>query len=79
MTPPTEPMAEVRERLAAIETTLKPYNDTQVQAQRALFVSQENEKDISEIKDSLRWAHRTTIGLVVAGVVNIVFNLIQSS
>ena len=64
---------EVLTRLTKIETKLDDYNNTKQKTDDAYTTAKENEKEIEEIKDKLRWITRTVIGAILTGLVGIVF------
>ena len=51
-----------------IETKLDDYNSTKDKAEEAFVKSTQNEKDIDEIKDKIKWLART-IGVALIGLV----------
>ena len=69
--------AEVLSRLAVIESKLDSYKDTKKVAYDADNRSKQNEEDIKEIQDKIKWLSRTTAGAIITGVVGIVFLLIK--
>ena len=64
---------EVLTRLTKIETKLDDYNNTKQKTDEAFNLSKENEKDINEINDKLKWITRTIVGAILTGLVGIVF------
>ncbi len=69
---------EVLSRLAVIESKLDGYKDIKKVAYEADNLSKENYEDIKELQDKIKWLSRTTISAIIAGVVGIVFLLIQT-
>lgn len=68
---------EVLERLTKIETKLDDYGNLRDKTEEAYSLSKENAKDINEINDKIKWLSRTITGAIIAGVVGIVFMIIQ--
>ena len=68
---------EVLERLTKIETKLDDYANLREKTEEAYTTSKENKKDIEEINDKIKWLSRTITGAIIAGVVGIVFMIIQ--
>ena len=68
---------EVLSRLAVIESKLDDYNNIKTKSEEAYNKSKSNEKDIEEINDKIKWLSRTITGAIIAGVVGIVFMIIQ--
>lgn len=64
---------EVLTRLTKIETKLDDYNNIRNKAEEAYTQAKENDKEIDEIKDKLKWITRTIVGAVLTGLVSIVF------
>lgn len=64
---------EVLTRLTKIETKLDDYNNIRNKAEEAYTQARENDKEIDEIKDKLKWITRTIVGAVLTGLVSIVF------
>ena len=59
---------EVLQRLTKIETNTEGLNEISGIARNALAKSEENSKDIEEIKENQKWAWRTIAGIVVSVV-----------
>ena len=70
---------EVLDRLTKIETKLDDYNTMKEKTDDAHNLSIQNERDIDEIKDKLKWLSRTIVGAIIAGIVGLIFALIQIS
>lgn len=68
---------EVLERLTKIETKLDDYTNFRNKTEEAYSLSKENDKEIEEIKEKMKWLSRTVIGAIIAGIIGIVFVLIQ--
>lgn len=68
---------EVLERLTKIETKLDDYGNLREKTEEAHSLSKENAKDIEDINDKIKWLSRTITGAIIAGVVGIVFMIIQ--
>lgn len=68
---------EVLSRLAVIESKLDGYRDIKKVAYEADTLSKENEQDIREIEDKIKWLSRTLVSAIITGVVGIVFLLIK--
>ena len=64
---------EVLTRLTKIETKLDDYNNTKLKTDEAYTISRENEKEITDLKDKLKWITRTVVGAVLTSLVGIVF------
>lgn len=68
---------EVLERLTKIETKLDNYGNIQQKTEEAYSLSKENEKEIEEIKEKLKWITRTIAGAIISGIIGIIFILIK--
>ena len=62
---------EVLERLAKIETKLDDYNGIKSKAEDGYVLSKENEKDIQEIQDKLKWVTRTLVSAIITGIITL--------
>lgn len=62
---------EVLERLTKIETKLDDYNNIKGKAEDSYVLSKENEKDITDIKDKLKWITRTLVSAIITGVITL--------
>ncbi|MCY6355368.1 hemolysin XhlA family protein [Clostridium sp. ZS2-4] len=60
---------EILERIVRIETKIDSYNSTKEKADTAYNKACQNEKDISEIKDNMKWLWRTIAGAILIGVI----------
>ena len=56
------------DRLTIIETKIDDYNKIKDKTEDAYTLSKENEKDIDEIKDKIKWLTRT-IGVALMGLI----------
>lgn len=68
---------EVLTQLAVINSKLDGYNKTQEIAVQADNRSKQNEQDIKDMKDTNKWAFRTSVGAVITSAIGIVFLLIK--
>lgn len=68
---------EVLERLTKIETKLDDYGNMREKTEEAHSLSKQNEKDIEEIQEKIKWLSRTIIGALITGVIGIVVLLIK--
>ncbi len=64
---------EVLSRLAVIESKLDDYNNIKEKCEEAYTKSRENEKDIDEINEKIKWLSRTIAGALITGIIGIVF------
>lgn len=64
---------EVLERLTKIETKLDDYANLREKTEEAHSLSRENEKDINEINDKIKWLSRTIVGAVIVGLIGLIF------
>lgn len=62
---------EVLERLTKIETKLDDYNGIKTKAEDSYVLSKENEKDIQEIEDKLKWITRTLVSAIITGIITL--------
>ena len=62
---------EVLERLAKIETKLDDYNGIKSKADDSYVLSKENEKEIEELKDKIKWITRTLVSAIITGVITL--------
>lgn len=69
--------SEVLTRLTKIETKLDDYNRIKEKSDEGYSLSRENEKEIAELKDKIKWISRTIVGAIITGIVAIIFLLIQ--
>ena len=68
---------EVLERLTKIETKLDDYANIRNKTEEAYSTSEENEKDIQEINDKIKWLSRTILGAIITGIIGIIFVMMQ--
>lgn len=68
---------EVLERLTKIETKLDDYNNIRDKTEEAYSLSKENEKDINDINDKIKWLSRTIAGAIITGIIGIIFVMLQ--
>lgn len=68
---------EVLTQLAVINSKLDGYNKTQEVAVQADNRSKQNEEDIKDIKETNKWAFRTSVGAIITSAIGIVFLLIK--
>lgn len=68
---------EVLDRLTKIETKIDDYKEIKRDTASALALSKENEKEITDIQDKLKWITRTVVGAIITGIIGIVILLIQ--
>ena len=68
---------KVLERLAQIETKLDRYDKFETQSNEAFTLSRENEKEIDEIKDKMKWLSRTVTAALLGLVVEIIVFVIK--
>lgn len=70
---------QVLERLTKIETKLDDYNNIRGRADDAYNLSRQNEKDIEEIKDKLKWISRTVAASIITIVIGAIVAFIKMS
>lgn len=68
---------EVLERLTKIETKLDDYTNIREKTEEAYSLSKQNEKDIEEINEKIKWITRTIAGALITGIIGIVIVLIK--
>ena len=68
---------EVLQRLTKIETNTEGLNEISGTARNALAKSEENSKDIDEIKENQKWAWRTIAGIGVTFIVYFITKVIE--
>lgn len=69
---------EVIGRLTKIETKIDDYKDIKRDTALALSLSKENEKEITDIQDRLKWIVRTVVGAIITGIIGIIIILIKN-
>ena len=62
---------EILDRLIIIETKMDDMKDTFGTAEKAYTVSMKNEEDIREMKETVKWLQRTTVGAIITTVVGV--------
>lgn len=65
----TKMLMEILERVARVETKIDTYNNYREKTETALSKSKQNERDIAEIKDNLKWLWRTFAGALIVGFI----------
>lgn len=70
---------EVLDRLKTIEVKIDDYKELKKDTAQALALSKENEKELLEIQEKIKWLTRTITGALITGVIGIVFILIKMS
>ena len=68
---------EVLQRLTKIETNTEGLNEISGIARNALAKSEENSKDIDEIKETQKWTWRTIAGIGITFVVYFITKVIE--
>lgn len=68
---------EVLERLTKIETKLDDYGNMREKTEEAYSLSKQNEKDIEEINEKIKWITRTIAGALITGVIGIIIVLVK--
>lgn len=68
---------EVLSRLSVIESKLDGYKDVKKVVYEADNRSKQNEEDIKDIQDKIKWISRTIAGTIITGIGGIVFLLIK--
>lgn len=68
---------EVLTQLAVINSKLDGYPQMQKIANEANSRSIQNEQDIKDIKDTNKWAFRTSVGAIITSIAALVFFLIE--
>ena len=74
----TEFKIEVLTQLAVINSKLDGYGETKKTAHEADNRSRKNEQDIKDMKDSNKWAFRTSVGAVITSAIALVFLFIKT-
>ena len=69
---------EVLTRLTKIETKLDDYSKNKEKTDDAYNLSKENEKDIADINEKIKWITRTIAGAVIAGIIGIAISLVKT-
>lgn len=68
---------QVLTRLAVIESKIDDYNNIKEKCEEAYNKSRENEKDIAEINEKIKWLSRTITGALITGIIGIIIILIK--
>ena len=68
---------EVLQRLTKIETNTEGLNEISGTARNALAKSEENSRDIEEIKENQKWAWRTIAGIGVTFIIYFITKVIE--
>lgn len=68
---------EVLTRLAVIESKIDDYKDTREKADEAFTKAKENEKEIIDIQDKLKWISRAIVGAVIVALIGIIFSFLK--
>ena len=69
---------EVLTRLTKIEKKLDDYKSVKDKSDEAYNLSKENEKEINEINEKLKWITRTVAAAVITGIIGIGIALLKS-
>lgn len=69
---------EVLTRLTKIETKLDDYSKNKEKTDDAYNLSKENEKDIADINEKIKWITRTIAGAVIVGIIGIAISLVKT-
>lgn len=70
---------EVLDRLTKIETKLDDYNAIKIKSDEAYNLSRQNEKDIDEIKDKIKWISRTVAASIITVVIGAIVAFLKMS
>lgn len=68
---------QVLTRLAVIESKIDDYKNIKEKTDEAYNRSYENEKEIGEIKDKIRWLTRTITGAIISALVGLLIAIIK--
>lgn len=68
---------QVLTRLAVIESKIDDYKNIKEKTDEAYNRSYENEKEIGEIKDKIRWLTRTITGAIISALVGLLIAVIK--
>ena len=68
---------EVLTRLAVIESKLDDYKEIKDKSDKAYNKSIDNEKDINEINDKLKWLSRALISAIIVAIITIIFTYLK--
>lgn len=64
---------QVLTRLAVIESKIDDYKNLQQKCNEAYSLSINNRERINKIEDTLKWIWRTVAGILIAGIMAILF------
>lgn len=70
---------EVLDRLTKIETKLDDYNAIKSKSDEAYNLSRQNEKDIDEVKDKIKWISRTVAASIITIVIGAIVAFLKMS
>ena len=70
---------EVLDRLTKIETKLDDYTTIKNRSDDSYNLSKQNEKDIDEIKDKIKWLSRTITGAIITTIIGVIVAVIKMS
>lgn len=70
---------EVLDRLTKIETKLDDYTTIKNRSDDSYNLSKQNEKDIDEIKDKIKWLSRTIAGAIITTIIGVIVAVIKMS
>lgn len=70
---------EVLDRLTKIETKLDDYSTIKGRTDEAYNLSRQNEKDIDEIKDKIKWISRTVAASIITIVIGAIVAFLKMS
>ena len=70
--------AEVLTRLTKIETKLDDYSRMRDKTETAFNLSKENEREITELQEKIKWITRTVTGAIITGLIGILFLFLKS-
>jgi len=68
---------EVITRLTKIETKLDDYSQNKEKTEEAYNLSNENSKEIIDIKEKIKWISRLIAGAIITGVIGIGLAVVQ--
>ena len=67
----------VIKKLEHIETKLENYSDLEKNTNEALLLSNQNSKDIEEIKNKNKWYFTTIVGTILVFILNTILNFVK--
>lgn len=72
---------DVLDRLTRLETKIdmQDYKGLSEKVEITHNKAEQNEKDIIEINDKIKWLSRTITGTIISGIIGIIFILIKMS